>query len=79
VFLHVVATYDGTNVALYVNGQPFATSAISTPLVATGAPLTAGVLANWGSFTGVLDEIAIYDKALTPARIAAHYARATGH
>jgi hypothetical protein len=79
VFIHVVATYDGTNLATYVNGQPFSSNANSVPLVATGAPFTAAVVADWGSFTGVLDEIAVYDKALTPARIAAHYARGTGH
>jgi hypothetical protein len=78
-FLHIVATYDGTNLAIYVNGQQFASSAMSMALAATGAPLTAGGVANWGSFTGVLDEIAIYDKALPSARIAAHYARGTGH
>lgn len=77
-FLHVVATYDGTNLALYVNGQPFASSPSSTALVGTGAPFTAGGVANWGMFAGVLDEIAIYDKALPQTRIAAHYARGTG-
>lgn len=77
-FIHVVATYDGTNLALYVNGQPFASYASSTALGSTGAPLTAGVVADWGWFTGVLDEIAVYDKVLPAARIAAHYARGTG-
>lgn len=77
-FIHVVATYDGTTLALYVNGQPFSTSASAAALPTTGAPLTAGSVANWGMFTGVLDEIAIYDKVLPAARIAAHYARGIG-
>ena len=78
VFLHVVATYDGTNLALYVNGQPFVSGPSTAPLAATGAPLMAGGAADWGMFTGVLDELAIYDKVLPQARIAAHYARGTG-
>jgi hypothetical protein len=77
-FMHVVATYDGTTLYVYLNGQPFANAATTTTLATTGAPLTAGSVANWGNFTGVLDEIAIYDKALSQARIAAHYARGTG-
>lgn len=77
-FIHVVATYDGTTLALYLNGQPFASYASSAVLSSTGAPVTAGVVADWGWFSGVLDEIAIYDKVLPAARIAAHYARGTG-
>jgi hypothetical protein len=78
VFVHVVATYDGTSLVLYVNGQELASNATSAALLATNAPVTAGVVANWGRFTGVLDEIAVYDKVLSQARIAAHYARGTG-
>ncbi len=29
---------------------------------------------QWKDFEGVIDEVAIYDYALPPARIAAHYA-----
>lgn len=63
-FIHVVGTYDGTSLALYVNGQSFASYASATTLAATGAPLTAGGVANWGMFTGVLDESANYDEVL---------------
>lgn len=77
-FIHVVATYDGTTLAIYVNGQPFSSNADAVALVSTSAPVMVGGVDNWGMFTGVLDEIAIYDKVLPAARIAVHYARGTG-
>ena len=39
----------------------------------TGAALTIGRSYNWGRHTGVIDEVALYDKALSPARVCAHY------
>lgn len=78
VFLHIVSTYDGTNLSLYVNGQPFSSDPVPAPIAATNAPLIAGTVTSWGTFVGVLDEIAIYDKALTQKQIATHYARGTG-
>jgi hypothetical protein len=77
-FIHIVGTYDGATLAMYVNGQSFSSNPSATVLPATGAPFTAGRVADWTRFTGVLDEIAIYDKVLSATRIAAHYARGTG-
>jgi hypothetical protein len=39
--------------------------------------LTIGDCNNWGNFAGLIDEVAIYDYALTPMQIAAH--TAAGH
>ena len=75
-WVHLAGTYDGANWRLFRNGAPVATNA-----AAVGAlPVDAG---NWAigstgngwadGFAGSVDEIAIYDKALSPNRIAAHY------
>ncbi len=74
-FTHVVATYDGTNAAIFVDGASVASKASSEQLVTTSSPLTIG--AGRGGiycyFHGALDEVAFYDVALPAARIKAHY------
>jgi hypothetical protein len=36
-----------------------------------------GGATNYDDFVGIIDELAIYDHALTPARVAAHWEAAT--
>ena len=68
---HIVATYDGTNGTLYVNG------ALAIVSQGTGGVPANGVHMLWGpAFAGVLDEPAVYDHVLTAARVQAHYAAA---
>jgi len=84
---HIVGVYDGTNITLYVNGQP-----VAGPTAASGfrpnasAPLGIGGVGDWPmgtgapssqAFDGWLDEVAIYTNALSANIIAAHYAAAT--
>ena len=64
---HVAATYDGSTVRLYVDGVQEATHAISGNfLPGTGNPLLIGhgSSPSYG-FPGDIDEVAIYDHALT--------------
>jgi len=75
-WIHLVGTFDGSAWHLYRNGIPVAT-----------APATGGAVAisdaNWaigstGSgwenyFTGSVDEVALYGKALTADQVLAHY------
>jgi len=76
-YQHVVATYDGSDVALYVNGAFIGQSADTrTAAAITQLPIIGASVAG-NPFTGTLDEIALYDTALSASRIAAHYAAGT--
>jgi hypothetical protein len=75
-YSHVVATYDGTLMQLYVNGRlqsvtmaRFGVSSLSTEFM-IGAENDDPQL---GTMNGVVGEVAIYDKALSPERVIAHY------
>ena len=78
-WVYLVSTYDGNSWKLYRNGL----------LAATGANLPGALqvdIGNWAigatgngwadPFAGVVDEVAIYNYALSGSRIAAHYSMA---
>lgn len=70
-WVHLVFMYSDTEQRdiVYVNGATGEGQRVKDgQRLAVEGPL------KWSGFTGRLDEIAIYDKALTPARIAAHLA-----
>lgn len=78
-FSHVVATSTGTTLSLFVDGANVVTAALpSTGSATPGQPLSLGGWSRNGTtaaaLQGALDEVAIYDKVLSPARIAAHAA-----
>ncbi|PYR76157.1 MAG: hypothetical protein DMF87_18785 [Acidobacteria bacterium] len=67
---HVAATYDGATMRVYVNGVLFGSAAASGTIVEVTRDLWLG-RAPWGEgFTGRLDEVRVYDRALSPAEIA---------
>lgn len=74
-FSHIVATYDGATLVMHVNwkhvGDAPSTSAITS--VSRNLTLGAGRGGIYCYFRGALDEIAIYDKALSLAQVRAHY------
>lgn len=82
---HVVQTYDyGTlTQALYVNGvlvtsaggRSYTGNAFATDPIDIGASGAVGSPAE--AFTGVIDEVAFYDHALSDTRVATHYAAGT--
>ncbi len=75
---HVVATFDGTTARIYVNGsQNVTTSAtgnVSYSGISTyGLALGATQSTTRSVFNGTLDEVAIYDHALSAGHISSHY------
>jgi parallel beta-helix repeat protein len=73
---HVVGTYDGHMLRLYVNGEQLATKALGTTITHSLAPLRIGQGAYSGyTWTGRIDEVAIYNRALSAQQIQRHYRR----
>ncbi|HEV8280698.1 MAG TPA: LamG-like jellyroll fold domain-containing protein [Candidatus Limnocylindrales bacterium] len=79
---HVVGTWDSvTDVAtLYVNGRPVASTFASAAPGTGAAAFEIGSNSNGTAgtfFDGSIDEVALYDRALSPAEIAGHYREGT--
>lgn len=67
---HLAATYDGATLKLFVNGTLASSQAASGVMTASTGPLHIGGNTIWGEyFTGVIDEVRIYSRALTGAEI----------
>jgi hypothetical protein len=70
---HFVATKDGGNVALYVDGQPVHSAAGAGSV----APTMAWHVMRNGSYSqfsqGQADEVAVYNVALSAATVQQHY------
>jgi hypothetical protein len=79
-YVHYVATFDGAKASLYVD----ANLASSRPVTGTFAPRTSefvvGREASTGRyhFAGAIDEIAVYDKALSVLQVTRHRDLALG-
>jgi hypothetical protein len=72
VWSHVAVTYEGTTIRLYQNGTQVGTQAATGRIIATSGVLRIGGNTVWPEwFAGRIDEVRIYNRALTPAEIAA--------
>ena len=72
---HVAATYDNETMRLYLDGQEVASLPRGGPINPSDATLCLGSYApghTTAFFQGALDEIRIWDRALTAAEVAAH-------
>jgi hypothetical protein len=80
IFSYVVGTYDGATLRVYVDGVLKASAAAGQAIIAPAADLSIASTRNgtYAYFIGALDEVALYDKALAPDRIAAHHAAGLG-
>ena len=69
---YLASTYDGTNLRFYLNGVLVTTKASSGAMPNTANPLRIGGNAIWGEyFAGLIDEVRVYNRALSPTEITA--------
>ncbi len=66
---HVAVTRSGSTFLFYVNGYGIGNGIYPGPIDDANAPLTLGYAENNISLDGMLDEVEIFDRALTPAEI----------
>ncbi len=69
---HAALTYDGSNTQLYLNGQLEASATRSYNTTSTGH-LYVGQNAGFEYYAGLVDEISIYNRALSTAEMLAIY------
>ena len=70
---HVAVTYDGTAMRLYINGEEQGNQPQTGALPSSTQPLLMGM--NW---TGQIDEVRVYNRALTIAEIQADMVNPVG-
>jgi PKD repeat protein len=74
---HLVGTYDGKYQRLYVNGSQVAQQAQSSSIQQSTGELRIGGNSLWSEFfNGYIDEVRIYNRALTPAEVSYNMATA---
>jgi hypothetical protein len=69
---HLAATFDGAVVRLYVNGVQAGSLPFAGSMPASTGPLRLGGNAVWGDgewFAGLIDEVRVYDRALSASEI----------
>ncbi len=67
---HLAATYDGTSLRLYMNGVQVGNGTASGGIAATSNAVRIGGNVPYGEyFSGLIDEVRLYDRPLTPAEI----------
>ena len=70
VWTYLAETYDGTTLRLYVNGTQVASTAHTGAIASSTSPLQIGGDSLYGQyFAGLIDEVRVYNTALTAAQI----------
>jgi hypothetical protein len=74
---HVVLTWTGTTLTAYVNGVASGGGTGTAPLIGYSSPYAGfsvgGTVATQTGFSGAVGEFALYNTALSAARVLAHY------
>jgi hypothetical protein len=76
-WIHLAGTYDGSRVIVYVDGMEVGRQGVTAKVTAGGGVVSIGADLNSADttaadslFVGRLDEISIYNRALTPQEVA---------
>jgi hypothetical protein len=76
---HLAATHNGTTLQLFVNGVAVSSMPASGSIVASTGSLRIGGNQVWGEyFTGVIDEVRVYSRALSQSEILADMSSSVG-
>lgn len=87
VWSHVVATFDGTTMTLYINGEKVASKQSKASTIASGKNFWMGVLRADSSAQGLgysihwrgrLDRVRVYNRPLSEEEVFHHYKQAAG-
>jgi PKD repeat protein len=79
VWTHLATTYDGATMKLYVNGALVASRSQTGTVASSTGPLRIGGDSIWGEyFTGLIDEVRVYNRALSQAEIQSDMTTAIG-
>ena len=71
-WFHYAQTYDGANIRVYINGGLTNTFAFAGRTASTG-PLYISGRGVQHPFNGLIDEVEIFDRTLSPAEVTARY------
>ena len=67
---HLAVTYDGSALKLYVNGSQVTSKPVTGSIFVSSGALRIGGNALWGEYVNaVIDEVRIYNRALSPGEI----------
>jgi glucose/arabinose dehydrogenase/chitodextrinase len=77
VWSHLAATFDNATLRLYVNGTQIASLATAGPIATSTGDLWIGANNIWSEwFSGAIDEVRVYNRALTATEIQTDMTRA---
>ena len=77
---HVAVTYDAATLRLYVNGSQVSSKAFTSPMPTSSGPLRIGGNGVWSNefFKGLIDEVRVYNRALSASEVQTDRDRGVG-
>ncbi len=69
----VTGTYDGTRVRLFINGNPESYSEVTKTIKYDTTPLTIGAGPGYSFFNGSIDDVRVYNRALSISEVKSIY------